>query len=79
MSELIKKFSNQCKTQYHDGNDGYVVHFDENKFFELVVQECLTTLKNVPIVYKNLKYRSVEEDTILDCIAAVEKHLGVKG
>ena len=41
MNERIEKLAEQCRSLYRDGNGGYIEQFDEQKFAELIVRECL--------------------------------------
>ena len=40
MNERIQKLAEQCRTLYRDGNGQYVEQFDEEKFAELIVEQC---------------------------------------
>ena len=40
MNERIKELAEQCRTLYRDGNGQYVEQFDEEKFAELIVEQC---------------------------------------
>ena len=46
MNERIRELAEQCKerTATNEWPDEYWVHFNEQKFAELIVQECMTNL-----------------------------------
>ena len=46
MNELIKDLAEQCRerTATNEWPDDYFVHFDEQKFAELIIRECSRTL-----------------------------------
>ena len=39
MNKLLQKLTDQCRTEHRDG--GYTEQFDEEKFAELIIQECI--------------------------------------
>jgi hypothetical protein len=58
MKERIQKLADQCRTEYHDGHGGFVEQFDEEKFAELIVRECLGDLKERIAI----RYQGSEKD-----------------
>ena len=83
MNERIKELAERCRTHYYDGNGGYIEQFDEEKFAELIVRECVQTLiDNTPERYTN---ESAEEDwdkgydrAMRDCVHHIQEHFGVE-
>jgi hypothetical protein len=47
MNERIKYLAEQCRAEYRDGHGGYIEQFDEEKFAELIVEECCLKLLNM--------------------------------
>ena len=45
MNERIKYLAEQCRAEYRDGHGGYIEQFDEEKFAELIVRECILTIQ----------------------------------
>ena len=72
MNERIKELARQCTYEYSIGIDSPVAGFDKEKFAELIVAECIETLRLVP-------YNSDREfgDEIL-YQDAVKQHFGVE-
>jgi len=52
MNERIKKLADDCRTLYRDGSGEYVEQFDEEKFAELIVRECLDVVENTNDRYR---------------------------
>lgn len=40
MNERIRELADQCRTEYRDGHGGFTEQFDEEKFAELIIEEC---------------------------------------
>jgi hypothetical protein len=55
----------------------YEEGFDRKKFAELILRECIDTLDQMPVYYKNENDRQIERDTISDCIRAIEQRFGI--
>ena len=72
MNELIRELARQAGFELNPA------HFDHEKFAELIVRECIDTLDQMPVYYKNENDRQIERDTISDCIRAIEQNFGVK-
>jgi hypothetical protein len=45
MNERIRELADRCRTEYRDGHGGFTEQFDEEKFAELIVQECAEFIK----------------------------------
>ena len=78
MNERIKELAEQCWNERPEGQ----LHFDNEKFAELIVRECIQTLRdNTPVLDEN---ESVEDwnkgyiRAMLDCEHHITEHFGVK-
>jgi hypothetical protein len=69
--ELIRNLDNEIGRYYWTDEE-------KEKFAELIVRECIDTLDQMPVYYKNENDRQIERDTISDCIRAIEQNFGVK-
>ena len=45
MNKRIKELAEQCRTEYRNGFGGYIEQIDEEKFAELIVQECILIIQ----------------------------------
>ena len=75
MNELIRKLADQArfvKTADFPSQDEVF-----EKFARLLLQECIDTLDQMPVYYKNENDRQIERDTISDCIRAIEQRFGI--
>ena len=72
MNERIQKLAEQCRTEYRNGHGGYIEQFDEEKFAELIVQECI----DIIAPYTIRMGRPGEE--YLHPIQEIRKHFGVQ-
>jgi hypothetical protein len=78
MNERIRELARQCWDTRLDG-----LHFDQEKFAELIVRECVQTLiDNTPERYTN---EAAEEDwdkgydrAMKDCVHHIQEHFGVE-
>jgi len=61
-----------------DNGDSVEGELDFVKFAELIVRECIDTLDEIPVYYKNENDREIERNTISDCIRAIEERFGVE-
>jgi hypothetical protein len=77
MNERIEKLALQCRSLYRDGNNGYIEQFDEQKFAELIVQECARVCSDVGVA---LSAEPAQNNfgTAQTCKMAIEKHFGVE-
>jgi hypothetical protein len=73
MNDLLQKLADQCRTEYHDGHGGFIEQFDEEKFAELIVKECVTVLNN-----RFMGDLNREDMEVRRCIADVKQHFGVE-
>ncbi len=75
MNELIRKLADQARfvktTDYPSQDEVF------EKFARLLLQECIDTLDQLPVYYKNENDREIERNTITDCIEAIEQRFGV--
>jgi len=64
VNERIIEFRKQCITEVKDEHGNWInYHFDENKFAELIVQECCQKLEN---------------DGMVEVAMEMKQHFGVK-
>lgn len=68
MNERIQKLAEQCRTLYRDGNGQYVEQFDEEKFAELIVEQCAGIIES----------QDVDPSFKLRMSWAVKQYFGVK-
>jgi len=61
-----------------DNGDSVEGDLDFVKFAELIVKECIDTLDQIPVYYKNENDREIERNTISDCIHAIQQRFGVE-
>jgi hypothetical protein len=73
MNERIRELADQCRTEYRDGHGGFIEQFDEEKFAELIVKECVTVLNN-----RFMGDMNREDLEVRRCIADVKQHFGVE-
>ena len=73
MNTRIRELADQCRTEYHDGHGGFIEQFDEEKFAELIVKECVTVLNN-----RFMGDLNREDLEVRRCIADVKQHFGVE-
>ena len=71
MNKLLQKLANQCRTEYHDRHGDYIEQFDEEKFAEMLIRECLEQVRD------EVQY---EHDWKLanDVVKRVLEHFGVE-
>ena len=75
MNELIRELADKAmfvKTTDYPSQDEVF-----EKFARLLLQECIDTLDQMPVYYKNENDREIERNTISDCIRALEQRFGV--
>ena len=81
MNERIKQLADQADLYARSDNssmifENYQKRYTE-KFFELIVQECVDIVSKVPNGYRD--YRNQIEDAMrADCLQAIQEHFGVK-
>jgi len=71
MNQRIEKLAEQCRSLYRDGNGGYIEQFDEQKFAELIVRECMAMCKTA---VGNADYNTGR----LHCLNNIKEHFGVE-
>jgi|688.fasta_scaffold251520_5 hypothetical protein len=75
MNELIRELADKARfvktTDYPSQDEVF------EKFAELIVRECVDTLDQIPVYYKNENDREIERNTIADCIRAIEQRFGI--
>lgn len=71
MNERIRELASQCWDRRLDG-----MHFDQEKFANLIIQECLLALE--PDLYESdIEYR-VDQAFYKKCERIIKKHFGVE-
>ena len=70
MNERIKKIALECYNPYSN--------FDQQKFAELIINECITAVKNTP---KHCAYTTFQE-SIVDCtvdmsVQSIKQHFNL--
>lgn len=85
MNKRIRELAEQCRTQYRDGNGGYVEQFDEEKFAELIVRECITvsethakSLESQPGEPEFEDYEEGIVNGIYEATTVIKKHFGIE-
>ncbi len=75
MNELIRELADKARfvktTDYPSQDEVF------EKFARLLLLECIDTLDQMPVYYKNENDRQIERDTISDCIRAIEQKFGI--
>ena len=75
MSELIRELADQArfvKTTDYPSQDEVFENFARS-----LILECIDTLDQMPVYYKNENDREIERNTITDCIRALEQRFGM--
>ena len=75
MSELIRELADQArfvKTTDYPSQDEVFENFARS-----LILECIDTLDQMPVYYKNENDREIERNTITDCIEAIEQRFGI--
>jgi len=76
MNERIKELEKQCWSHRVDGAlvDGQL-HFDTNKFAELILQECFQACMNEGASYEEKAAGAYQSNLY---VTAIKKHFGVE-
>ena len=82
MNARIKELEKQCWSHRVDGAlvDGHL-HFDRQKFAELIVQECMSQIEEVRQIKAGNAgpvYTQGFEDGMFVAIRTIEEHFGVE-
>jgi hypothetical protein len=75
MNKLIRKLADQArfvKTTDYPSQDEVFENFARS-----LILECIHTLDQLPVYYKNENDREIERNTITDCIEAIEQRFGI--
>jgi len=75
MNKLLQKLADQCRTEHRDGHGGYTEQFDEEKFAELIVRECVSQIAMIGV--SNCDDSDVVW-TVDKSIENIRKHFGVE-
>ena len=71
MNEQIRELADQCRTEYHDGCGGFIEQFDEEKFAELIVAECLEACSRANEIRHFVP--PTQEQVVLSCMREIER------
>jgi hypothetical protein len=75
MNELIRELVDRARfvqsIEYPSQDEVF------EKFARSLILECIDTLDQIPVYYKNENDRQIERDTISDCIRAIEQKFGM--
>jgi hypothetical protein len=76
MNERIAKLYDQAII-IEDGGDYVCGELDPEKFAELIIRECVSTVENLSPGYQD--YRNQIEDAFRrDCVEQIKQHFGVE-
>jgi hypothetical protein len=78
MNDRFKELEKQCWSHRVDGVlvDGHL-HFDTQKFAELIIKECIGVVENLSPGYKD--YRDQIEDAFRrDCVEEIKHKFGLE-
>ena len=76
MNERIKKLAEQCQLKSYGINGELLdVDFDEEKFAELIVRECIQAIQNEGQTYEHLDAGEFQANNFSQ---AVKQHFGVE-
>ena len=78
MNERIRQLAEQCRFEIQGINCEVLGQgFDEEKFAELIVRECVVVVENLSPGYED--YRNQIEDAFRrDCVMELKHHFGVE-
>jgi hypothetical protein len=83
MNERIRELAEQAgittnlDTDFFEKDPNKWVDYYSEKFAKLIVRECIDTLDQMPVYYKNENDREIERNTISDCIRAIEQQFEI--
>jgi len=83
MNERIRELAEQAgittnlDTDFFEKDPNKWVDYYSEKFAKLIVRECIDTLDQMPVYYKNENDREIERNTISDCIRAIEQRFEI--
>ena len=79
MNERIKELEKQCWSHRVDGTlvDG-PLHFDTQKFAELIVKECMSIVENYPIDPEDMPYNGRIIPYMIFVQEKMQLHFGVE-
>jgi hypothetical protein len=72
MNERIRELAKQCWNERWEGQ----LHFDNEKFAELIVRECMALCKSMDET--DTRYRYDYRRGVLDCVDTIKQHFGVE-
>lgn len=77
MNARIQELAEQCRTEYRDGNGGYIEQFDEEKFAELIVRKCADICKRMGDQLAEDRPNKDFDEIAWYCQDAILDHFGV--
>ena len=88
MNKLLQKLADQCRTEYRGGHGNFTEQFDEQKFAELIVQECMKESMDEIVSDQDIaetndplarEYLKGNNQGIVDAVVRFRNHFGVEG
>ena len=71
MNERIKELAKQCWDNRLDG-----IHFDQEQFAQLIIQECVNAVNDTPFMYRDYR-NQIEESMRNACAWSIKDKFGV--
>jgi len=82
MNEKIKELKKQAMVEtvehYCWGDPAITRHLDEEKFAELIIQECLSLCSNIASGYGLRDYENGIRAGAIECQDAIKEHFGIE-
>lgn len=78
MNEKFSKLADQCRTLHRDGYGGYVEQFDEEKFAELIIEECAEICRKQSLHYAEHNNQGSASSAADVCRILIKSHFGVE-
>ena len=73
MNERIQELASQCWDRRLDG-----MHFDQEKFAELMVQECINEVEGLQVLHSTLDWSQHWNRAIAHTALHLKEHFGVE-
>lgn len=71
MNERIKELAKQCWQHRMDGT-----HFDQELFAQLIIQECVNSVNDTPLFYRDYRDQ-IEESMRSACAWSIKERFGL--
>lgn len=82
MNKRIEKLADMCRDYHRDGHGNYIEQFDEEKFAELIVRDCITLCETVALTAEcansNTELARKTKATAKSCADLMKMHFGVE-